>query len=107
MLYCLLLEHASANDLRHFHLNEAPGSVVPHLYFVRDFQARKETSTVLVEGSGKNAKPLDDYSPYRDEFQKRLIRLFEEIYDPNIPFRQCKDTKPCEWCPFINLCKRI
>ena len=107
MLYCLLLEHASANDLRYFHLNEAPGSVVPHLYFVRDFQARKETSTVLVEGSGKSAKPLDDYSPYRDEFQKRLIWLFEEIYDPTIPFRQCKDTKPCEWCPFINLCKRI
>jgi hypothetical protein len=107
MLYCLLLEHATSEDLQRFHLTVAPSSVVPHLYFVRDFHQRTKTETVLAEGSGKSAKPLEDFTPYRDEFKQRLIQLFEEMYNPDIPFGQCKDTKPCTWCPFTNLCKRI
>ncbi len=107
MLYCLLLEHATSEDLQRFHLNEVPKSVVPHLYFVRDFHPNKKTGTVLMEGSGKSAKPLEDFTPYREAFHEQLIRLFEEIYNPDIPFGQCKETDACKWCPYTNLCKRI
>ena len=107
MLYCLLLEHAKPEDWKNFHLDEEPKHIVPHLYFVRDFQTNKKTSTVLKVKQDKDVRELEEFAPFRDEFQQRLISLFEEIYDPNIPFTQCKDTKPCEWCDFANLCKRI
>ena len=106
MLYCLLLEHANPEGLTQLHLNEVPKRVVPHLYFVRDFHSSRKTSTVLKVKQDKNLQELEEFAPYRDEFQQRLISLFEEIYDPKIPFTQCKDTKPCEWCAFANLCKR-
>lgn len=107
MLYCLLLEHAKPDDLKQLHLDEVPMHVVPHLYFVRDFQTNGKTSTVLKVKQDKQSQELEEFAPYRDEFQQRLISLFEEIYDPQIPFTQCKDTKPCEWCAFAKLCKRI
>ena len=107
MLYCLLLEHAKPEDLNQLHLEEVPKHVVPHLYFVRDFQSNGKTSTVLKVKQDRQPLELEEFAPYRDEFQQRLISLFEEIYDPKIPFTQCKDTKPCEWCAFANLCKRI
>lgn len=107
MLYCLMLEQASPSNLMDFNLSESPKSVVPHLYFVRDFNPRMKISTVLQEGSGKSARPLEDFSPYREEFQQRLIKLFEDIYNKDIPFRQCEDTNSCSWCPYSNLCKRI
>ena len=107
MLYCLLLEHANPEGLTQLHLNEMPKRVVPHLYFVRDFHSSRKTSTVLKVKQDKNLQELEGFAPYRDEFQLRLISLFQEIYDPKIPFTQCKDTKPCEWCAFANLCNRI
>ncbi len=107
MLYCLLLENATSKDLCRFNLKETPGSIVPHLYFVRDFHQHSKCSTVLSEGSGKNATPLQDFTPYRDEFRQRLINLFKEIYNPEVPFKQCEDTKSCTWCTFANLCNRI
>ena len=106
MLYCLLLEHASPEELMQFHLETRPTRVVPHLYFVRDFQPNRRVSTVLKEKTDRTIKELEDFSPYRDDFNRRLISLFEEIYDPDIPFVQCKDTRACVWCPFANLCKR-
>ncbi|MBR5714975.1 MAG: PD-(D/E)XK nuclease family protein [Bacteroidales bacterium] len=107
MLYCLMLENADDNDLKLFHLLEKPTHVVPHLYFVRDFQPRGKTSTVLKVKQDKNLLELEEFAPYRDEFVQRLTSLFDEIYNRDIPFTQCKDTKPCEWCAFANLCKRI
>ena len=107
MLYCLLLEHAKPEELKQLHLEEVPKHVVPHLYFVRDFQSNGKTSTGLKVKQDRQPQELEEFAPYRDEFQQRLISLFEEIYDPKIPFTQCKDIKPCEWCAFANLCKRI
>ncbi len=107
MLYCLLLEHAKPEDWERLHLKGEPKHVIPHLYFVRDFHSNRKTSTVLKIKQDKQALDLEEFAPYRDEFQQRLISLFEEIYNPKVPFIQCKDTKPCQWCTFANLCKRI
>ena len=107
MLYCLMLQNANVDDLKQFHLQETPEHVVPHLYFVRDFQSHRKTSTVLKVKQDNKIQDLKEFKPYRDEFVQRLKSLFEEIYNRDIPFTQCKDTKPCEWCAFANLCKRI
>lgn len=106
MLYCLLLEHAQPEDLQRFHLDKTPGNVVPHLYFVRDFKTSGKVTTALQLSADRKKQEIDSFAPYRDEFERRLVGLFEEIYNRSIPFTQCKDTKPCKWCAFANICKR-
>lgn len=102
MMYSLLLEHASPQFLDRVHLPAAPGHVVPHLYFVRDFSSHDKVSTHL---RCKNDEVLD-FSPYRDAFGKELSALLTDIFNPDLPFTQCEETKPCEYCAFANLCNR-
>ena len=106
MLYSLLLENVSSSDVENMHLSRRPDSVVPHLYFVRDFHQGLSLDTTLRQGTGQQAQPISDFSPYREEFRERLIAMFQEIYNPEIPFTQGEDTKPCTWCQFAQLCKR-
>lgn len=39
-------------------------------------------------------------------FESKLIDLFEEIFDNNIPFTQTKETDHCMYCPYISICYR-
>ncbi len=53
---------------------------------------------------------LNDSNPFSDEqfneFDTNLKNLINEIMDPTKPFEQTKDTKRCEYCPFIEICNR-
>jgi ATP-dependent helicase/nuclease subunit B len=40
------------------------------------------------------------------DFEKILVTMLEEIFDPGIPFIQTEDRSVCEKCTFINLCGR-
>jgi hypothetical protein len=40
------------------------------------------------------------------EFEARLKKLLEEMFDPSIPFVQTENTKNCEYCPFRGICYR-
>jgi RecB family exonuclease len=35
-----------------------------------------------------------------------LAMIFEQLFDENIPFRQADDDKPCQYCPFADMCCR-
>ena len=41
-----------------------------------------------------------------DEFIGKLKELLEEIFNPEIPFRQTPELKNCEYCTFKNLCNK-
>lgn len=106
MLYCLMLGQASERDLAQMNLSQPPSHLVPNLYFVRDFHPYTQAVTLLQEGSGKSAKPVKDFATYHDRMADSLSQLIVEIFNPKVPFTQCKDSKLCKYCPFINLCKR-
>ncbi len=40
------------------------------------------------------------------EFETRLKKLLEDMFDPSIPFVQTENTKNCEYCPFRGICYR-
>lgn len=108
MLYSLLLEHASASDLRKMHLKKTPDHIMPNLYFVRDFGPRNNVTTYLsIKESRNDVTPILDFTPFRKEFDALLKKQIAEIFDPTVPFRQCEDVNTCKNCPFNNLCKRI
>lgn len=50
--------------------------------------------------------PLHDIAELEGEFMSRLSILLQEIYNPDLPFRQTEDRSKCSFCPFIQLCHR-
>ena len=40
------------------------------------------------------------------DFERVLMNILEELFDPDVPFIQTEDRKVCEKCTFINLCGR-
>ncbi|MBI5402287.1 MAG: PD-(D/E)XK nuclease family protein [Ignavibacteriae bacterium] len=39
-------------------------------------------------------------------FEDNLKKLFEEIFNPEIPFKQTEDEKRCSYCPYAGFCYR-
>jgi hypothetical protein len=40
------------------------------------------------------------------DFEQELKILFEELYDPNVPFHQTKDIEHCKLCAYTQICYR-
>ncbi|MDR0332119.1 MAG: PD-(D/E)XK nuclease family protein [Dysgonamonadaceae bacterium] len=53
-----------------------------------------------------NKNRIDDISTYLPEFTEQLNVLFEEIFNPHVPFSQTLNEKNCEWCAFKDVCGR-
>jgi len=47
-----------------------------------------------------------DFSFYQKQFEEKLIKLIEDILNPEIPFYQTSQLKNCEYCDFKILCNR-
>ena len=40
------------------------------------------------------------------EYEQILVRLFQELFDPAIPFTRTTEEKNCSYCPYVHLCGR-
>lgn len=108
MLYCLMLRYATPDDLQKMGLPPLTSSLVPHLYFVNQFNSHnQQVKTSLSKGTRSNSEEVTDFEPYQQEMEDRLRAMLLEIFNQEIPFRQCEDVKKCQYCPFKPLCKRF
>jgi hypothetical protein len=41
-----------------------------------------------------------------ERFEEDLIELVQEIFDPEVDFKQCEDDKPCLFCDYKFICGR-
>ncbi|HQQ82352.1 MAG TPA: PD-(D/E)XK nuclease family protein [Cyclobacteriaceae bacterium] len=57
-------------------------------------------------GFSMNKKPIGDMTPFVEQFESLLKRLLEELFNPEIPFRQTRNEKNCEYCPYRQICYR-
>ena len=53
-----------------------------------------------------NKTVFDDDSVINSEFVDRLHEVIEEIFNPDVPFRQTDKLKKCTYCNFRQLCNR-
>ncbi len=92
LLYAMMLRHEYGRD------------AVPALYYVRKMNDA-EYSPLLCDKSagGLTGAP---YSVYEEEFEKEVSATLSELFDRNVPFRQCEDAKACEHCDFAAICFR-
>jgi RecB family exonuclease len=40
------------------------------------------------------------------QFKTNCQNMLNEIFDPNVPFKQTRDLTRCSYCPYVELCKR-
>ncbi len=54
----------------------------------------------------KSAGEVELYADYRDDLEQLLGVKLTELFDPAVPFAQCRDTLPCRYCDFNEICRR-
>jgi len=57
-------------------------------------------------GFSLNGEIVRDVVPLLEEFESHLQKLFEEIFDPAVPFDQAADEDICGYCSFSEICYR-
>jgi len=53
-----------------------------------------------------NRERVTDFSRFKEDFQKMLQGVLEELFNPEIPFRQTSVPKICAYCDYKLLCGR-
>ncbi len=76
------------------------GEVFPALYYVRDMSKPGRDT----EGRPGGVCEVDVGSDAG--FEESLRADLAGLFDPDVPFTQCADTRPCEWCDFRVICRR-
>ena len=94
LFYCMLLDADGSAD-----------NVEPHIYFLKTLSAdnEKKTSTAVHE---KDTDRLRYYA-YRSQVEHFFDEILSEMLDPEKPFTQAKDTKPCRFCHLAALCPNM
>lgn len=93
LLYCWM---ATVNPP----MPDLPSTAVPHIYPVR---ALTPQTTTAIQTPLKSDLELD--SDVQQAFLSQLDALINEIFDKNRPYSPCVDTRQCEHCAFLQLCK--
>lgn len=56
-----------------------------------------------------NNEVFEDHHLLKSEFEEKMRELFAEIFNPDVPFTQCKNKggkfSPCEYCDYTGICK--
>lgn len=89
--------------------------IEPTLYLVRDMAKDPKTYCgAIVKASDKKKKKdtplepirIESSSGYKEEFEKRLCAILEEIFNPEKPFEATSDSFRCSFCSFASLCNK-
>ncbi len=76
---------------------------IPALFYMRGI--RKSDYSPLLNDTELNERGVP-YSRYSETFEQFVREALEEMYDAQIPFRQCEDADTCKYCDFKNICGR-
>jgi hypothetical protein len=96
LLYCLFYEDKT----------KAAEAISPGVYSLKEFFNNKFTCMLAQKEGRAKPEPVDDYRVYKEEFTKALQEMFEEIFDPKIPFTQVENQDACRTCLYAEICHR-
>jgi hypothetical protein len=78
--------------------------IQPALYYIQKSADESYEPTITVGGKGNEVN--DFAEQYEKEFRERLQTLLEEIFNPEVPFKQTEVEDHCKYCDFRQLCRR-
>lgn len=91
MLYCLMYGHNSCSQAPLI-----PGIYSTKLLFGKDYNYRLKC----------DKDHITNFNQYKEEFEENLVKLLEELYAPEVPFRQTDNDKKCKNCSYAGICRR-
>ncbi|MEM9897094.1 MAG: PD-(D/E)XK nuclease family protein [Bacteroidota bacterium] len=77
---------------------EIEGPLVPAIYGMKSI-FKSDFDFHLTLGNG----PIRNLEPYYSVFEELLIELLQELFDPEVPFRQHSEQENCKWCRELDL----
>ena len=72
------------------------------------FRTKKMSGSEVVTHIHKKddaATPVT-YNSLADDYENAFAKLLEELFDKDIPFKQCNTTEACQYCTFKTFCDR-
>ena len=91
LLYSLIVSHSDKNP---HHLK-----IRPALLFIQKASG-KEYNPILRLGN----EDIKDVEELRDNYMSNLLKVLEEIFNPDVGFTKTSNEKHCENCPYRKLC---
>lgn len=76
------------------------GGIFPGIYGLKKIFKEDKTRLTNREDGGNDV----NYLEIKDQFEPQLISLLEEIFNPEIPFRQTSVEENCQYCNFASIC---
>lgn len=112
MLYSLLLEHATPEQLKEIHIDPHQpifDTISPHLYFIRSMVDENYRTPLIFHPDRNTNIEIWDVNEYRKQFEEEFQRVLRDIFDspkPDTYFVQTDNPKrDCEYCAFAELCR--
>ena len=91
LLYAMMLHYKYSVD------------VVPSLYYASKMLSKDYSplihNTVLEQD-------VSSYCDVKEEFESELCRIFDELFDKEVPFTQVEDVDMCRYCDYKKICRR-
>lgn len=83
-------------------LTDYNGAIQPILYKLMTLNtAGLEPLTI---GSDRKKQQILDYRDFNDDFILHFHKCIEDMFNPEIPFRQTQNENHCQYCNFKNIC---
>lgn len=80
--------------------------VAPALLYIHRAASENYSPVICVKEGRNKAEPVMDFSLYEDDFRERLQKLLEEIFNPEVDFKQTEVEEKCTYCKFKEFCKK-
>ncbi|MGK7392806.1 MAG: PD-(D/E)XK nuclease family protein [Candidatus Cyclobacteriaceae bacterium M2_1C_046] len=82
------------------------GTVVPGLYSRNNLFSSPFEYRLSTKHNGSKYTPIVDYRQVKDQYEKHLQLLLQELFNPDIAFDQTEDLKQCSYCSYKGICQR-
>ena len=80
--------------------------IEPGLYYVRDLYIDPFNYQIQCKESGMPDQRIGDFRILKNDFERLLNDLADEMFNPAIPFLQVEDVDVCKLCSFRKICHR-
>lgn len=83
-------------------LTEYDGAIQPILYKLRTLNTTGIEPLTI--GYERKKQKILDYRDFNDDFILHFHKCIEDMFNPEIPFRQTQNDDYCQYCNFKNIC---
>ena len=78
----------------------------PSLFYASQMLLNDKYSPLLKMTATDPPQEITRYSSVSEEFEAQLKKLLDELFDPDVTFKQVENREACTLCDYNKICKR-